>query len=79
MTSIEFVRAEIERMRFQIRRQQNDILAMQRSGVSTESAETLLDRLRASIDGLCRKRDWMLQESPIHAPAARERSPAALQ
>jgi hypothetical protein len=79
MTSLEFVRAEIERMRFQIRRQQHDILAMRRSGVSTESAETLLERLRASIDGLCKKRDWMLQESPIHAPAAREHSSVALQ
>jgi hypothetical protein len=79
MTSIEFVRAEIERMRFQIRRQQNDILAMQRSGISTVSAETLLERMRASVDGLCKKRDWMQQEAPINAPVTRQRSPAALQ
>jgi hypothetical protein len=79
MTSIEFVRAEIERMRYQIRRQQSDILAMQRSGISTVSAETLLERMRASIDGLCKKRDWMQQEQPIHAPPARQRAPTALQ
>jgi hypothetical protein len=79
MTSIEFVRAEIERMRFQIRRQQNEILAMQRSGISTGSAETLLERMQASIEGLCKKRDWMLRESPIPAPATRQHASTALQ
>jgi hypothetical protein len=79
MTSIEFVRAEIERMRFQIRRQQSDILAMQRSGISTVSAETLLERMRASVDGLCKKRDWMQEESQINAPSTRQRSSPLLQ
>jgi hypothetical protein len=79
MTSIEFVRAEIERMRFQIRRQQSDILAMQRSGISTVSAETLLERMRASVDGLCKKRDWMQRQTPITTPVTRQQSPAPLQ
>jgi hypothetical protein len=63
MSSIEFIRAEIERMRVQICRQQQDILALQRSGLSTGLAEVLLERMRASVNGLCEKRDWMQRES----------------
>jgi hypothetical protein len=79
MTSIEFIFAEIERLRVQIRRQQKDILALQRSGTSTVSAETLLERMRASIDGLCQKRDWMQRESQIDVPSARQHSSALIQ
>jgi hypothetical protein len=67
MSSIEFIRAEIERMRVQISRQQQDILTLQRSGLSTGLAEVLLDRMRASINGLCAKRDWMLREERVAA------------
>jgi hypothetical protein len=67
MSSIEFIRAEIERMRVQISRQQQDILTLQRSGLSTGLAEVLLDRMRASINGLCAKRDWMQQEERVAA------------
>lgn len=67
MSSIEFIRAEIERLRVQIRRQQQDILTLQRSGRSTASAELLLERMRDSINGLCKKRDWMQQESRVAA------------
>jgi hypothetical protein len=67
MTSIEFIRAEIERLRVQIRRQQEDVLTLQRSGRSTGSAEVLLERMRASINALCKKRDWMQQESRMAA------------
>jgi hypothetical protein len=35
--TIHFSRAEIERMRIQIRRQQKEILALQRLGISTAS------------------------------------------
>jgi hypothetical protein len=79
MTSIEFIFTEIERLRVQIRRQQKDILALQRSGLSTVSAETLLERMRASIDGLCKKRDWMQEELQINAPPARQHSSPLLQ
>jgi hypothetical protein len=79
MTSIEFIFAEIERLRVQIHRQQKDILALQRSGISTVSAETLLERMRASIDGLYKKRDWMQEESQINAPSTRQRSSPLLQ
>jgi hypothetical protein len=67
MSSIEFIRAEIERMRVQISRQQRDVLVLRRSGRSTASAEVLLERMRASIDGLCKKRDWMQRDSQIAA------------
>lgn len=36
------VKAEIEHMRVQIKRQQKDILRLQQAGISTKSAEELL-------------------------------------
>jgi hypothetical protein len=54
--TIDFIRAEIERMRIQIRRQQKEILALQRLGISTASAELLLALMRVSVDDLCDKR-----------------------
>ena len=54
--TIDFIRAEIERMRIQIRRQQKEILALQRLGISTASAELLQARMRVSVDDLCDKR-----------------------
>jgi hypothetical protein len=67
MSSIEFIRAEIERMRVQITRQQQDIVALRQSGRSTGLAELLLDRMRASANGLCRKRDGIEAASRIAA------------
>jgi hypothetical protein len=55
--NLEFIRAEIERMRRQISRPQKDIQTLQRSGISTASAELLLARMRASVDDLCVKRN----------------------
>jgi len=54
--TIDFIRAEIERMCIQIRRQQKEILALQRLGISTASAELLLALMRVSVDDLCDKR-----------------------
>lgn len=67
MSSIEFIRDEIERLRGQIRRQQEDLVTLRRSGRSTASAELLLERMRASANGLCKKRDGMQQVSPMAA------------
>jgi hypothetical protein len=50
--NLDFIRAEIERMRRQISRQQKEIHSLQRSGISTASAELLLARMRATVDGL---------------------------
>jgi hypothetical protein len=67
MSSIEFVRTEIERLRVQISRQQQDIVTLQRLGLSTGLAEELLARMRASINALCAKRDWMQREERVAA------------
>jgi hypothetical protein len=47
------VRSEIEHMRVQVGRQRREILQLQRAGISTASAELLLQRMQAKIDGLC--------------------------
>ena len=45
MPDMEFIEAEIERMRCQVLRQRNEILQLQRAGISTTSAEALLGRM----------------------------------
>jgi hypothetical protein len=54
---IEHVRSEIEYMRAQLLRQRREILQLQRAGISTASAELLLQRMQAKIDDLCGERD----------------------
>jgi hypothetical protein len=54
--TLQFICAEIERLRPQIRRQQKEVLTLQRSGVGTASAELLLARMQASVDALCKAR-----------------------
>jgi hypothetical protein len=63
--SLQFICAEIERLRLQIRRQQNEVFALQRSGIGAASAELLLARMRASVDALCIKRDKLVREQRI--------------
>ena len=58
--TLQFICAEIERLRLQIRRQQKEVLTLRRSGVSTASAELLLARMRASVDSMCIKRDKLV-------------------
>ena len=50
MPDIEFIRAEIERMLVQVQRQRREIMQLQRAGISTASAETLLQRMLNKID-----------------------------
>ena len=57
MPDIEFVRAEIQRTRLQVLRQRREIMQLQRAGMSTTSAEALLDRMLNKIDDLCAERD----------------------
>jgi hypothetical protein len=59
---IDHVRAEIERMRTQVGRQRKDILSLQRAGIDTASAELLLGRMLAKIEGLCDERDRLRKE-----------------
>jgi hypothetical protein len=59
---LERVRAEIERMRAQVHRQRGEIRQLQRAGISTASAEALLERMLANIDGMCAERDRLKKE-----------------
>ena len=63
--TLRFVRAEIERLRVQIRGQQKETLTLQCSGISTASAELLLARTRASADALCIRQGQLVREPRI--------------
>ena len=71
MPDIGFVRGEIERMRVQVQRQRREITQLQRAGISTTSAEALLDRMLNKIDNLCAERDRLKKEQPSQALRAR--------
>jgi len=62
MPDIEYIRAEIEHTRIQAHRQRGEIRQLQRAGISTASAEALLDRMLNNIDGLCAERDRLKKE-----------------
>ena len=64
MPDLRHLRAEIERMRVQVQRQRKEILQLQRAGISTASAELLLQRMLAKIDGMCAERDRLKKERP---------------
>jgi hypothetical protein len=64
MPDIEYIRAEIERMRMQVHRQRGEIRLLQRAGISTASAEALLERMLNNIDTLCAERDRLKKEQP---------------
>jgi hypothetical protein len=49
-------------MRSQVPRQRGEIRQLQRAGLSTASAEALLDRMLNKIDGLCAERDRLKKE-----------------
>ena len=56
------VRTEIEHMRVQVGRLRKEILQLQRAGILTASAELLLERMQAKIEGLCEERDRLKKE-----------------
>jgi hypothetical protein len=62
MPDLEFIRGEIEHMRVQVGRQRKEILQLQRAGISTASAELLLTRMLAKIEGLCAERERLKGE-----------------
>lgn len=64
MLDLDFIRAEIERMRVQVGRQRKEILLLQKAGISTTSAEALLQRMFDKIDTLCADRDRLKAEIP---------------
>jgi hypothetical protein len=59
---LDHVRSEIEHMRVQVGRQRKEILQLKRAGISTASAELLLTRMLAKIEGLCADRDRLKAE-----------------
>jgi hypothetical protein len=65
MPDLNYVRTEIERMRVQVSRQRKEILQLQRSGISTASAELLLARMHAKIDQLRSERERLKREQPF--------------
>lgn len=66
MPGIEFIRAEIERMHYQVHRQRGEIRQLQRAGISSAAAEALLDRMLIKMDDLCAERDRLKKEQPGH-------------
>lgn len=64
MPSLDYVRSEIDRMRVQIGRQRNEILQLQRAGISTASAEALLSRMQAKVEQLVVQRDELKKAEP---------------
>jgi hypothetical protein len=64
MPDIEHIRVEIERMRVQVQRQRGEIRQLQRAGISTASADALLERMLDKIDALCAERDRLKKEQP---------------
>jgi hypothetical protein len=61
------IRNEISHMRRQIGRQQKEIQSLRRAGIATASAEALLERMQAKVDGLCEERDRLLGEQRLSA------------
>jgi hypothetical protein len=59
---LDHVRFEIEHVRVQVGRQRKEILHLQRAGISAASAELLLGKMLAKIDGLCDERDRLKKE-----------------
>jgi hypothetical protein len=51
-------------MRVQVGRHRKEMLKLQRAGIPTASAEALLERMLAKIDGLCAERDRLKAEQP---------------
>jgi hypothetical protein len=47
---IDIITGALARYRRQVQRQRNEILQLQRAGISTASAETLLQRMLAKVD-----------------------------
>ena len=56
------IRGEIDQMRREIQRQRKEIQDLQRAGISTTSADELLGRMQAKVDGLCAERDRLIGE-----------------
>ena len=63
--TLDHIKAEIARMRVQIKRQQRDILDLQRAGIGTDSAVALLERMHDQVDALIGERNRLTGEARI--------------
>ena len=66
MPDIDFIRADIEHRRRQVQRLRAEIRQLRHSGISSASAEALLERMLNKIDELCAERDRQKKEEPGH-------------
>jgi len=64
MPDIDFIRADIKHRRRQVARLRGDIRKLQHFGISSASADALLDRMLNRIDQLCAERDRHKKERP---------------
>jgi hypothetical protein len=64
IVELSLIRNEIEHMRTQVGRQRGEIRQLQRAGISTSSAEALLERMLNKIDELCTERDKLKRDLP---------------
>jgi hypothetical protein len=67
MPDIDFICADIEHRRRQVQLLRSEIRQLQHSGISSVSAEVLLERMRNKIDELCAEGDRLKKEQPGHS------------
>ena len=60
--------SQIERARLLVLRQRKEIMQLQRAGISTTSAESLLDRMLNKIDDRCAERDRLKKQLKKRLP-----------
>ena len=63
--NLDHIKAEIARMRVQIKRQQRDIIDLQRAGIPTSSALALLERMQTKTDELIGERNRLIGEARV--------------
>jgi hypothetical protein len=66
MPDIDFIRAEIQRMRSRVLRRRGEIRQLQRAGIPSSSSEVLLEKMLNKIDQLRAERDRLKREQPGH-------------
>jgi hypothetical protein len=62
---LDYIRAELERMRHQANRQKNEIRKLEKASINTLPAEALLARMMVTIESLCAQRDKLRGEQGI--------------
>jgi hypothetical protein len=67
MPDLNHICSEIAHMRVQIARQRKEILQL--AGIPIASAEALLERMLAKVDGLAEQRNRLKQEAKLRGPS----------